>query len=130
MGASRSQHWVAVAAVVISGGCKGGLLETVLETHLPGGATRFDYQDIDPAHDHLIIAHMDDDNVVVAKLSDPSFPVVLPNVPTARGIAVAPDAGTFFVTSSPHSLVIFDSTTLAEIGRVATGTGPDGVAWD
>ncbi len=97
---------------------------------LPGGATRFDYQDIDPAQGHLIVAHMNDGNVIVANLSDGSVVKVIPNVPTARGIVVADDVGLFFVTSTPNQLVEIDNTTLAEVRRVTTGTAPDGVGWD
>ena len=107
-----------------------GLLVDVTDIALPGGATRFDYQDIDPSQGHLIIAHMNDSNVVVANLSDGSLVKVLPNVQTARGIAVAPEVGKFFVTSTSDEVVAFDTTTLAEVGRIATGHAPDGVAWD
>src|SRR3954467_5997992 len=44
------------------------------ELALPGAATRFDYQDIDSARGHLIIAHMNDDAVLVVDL--PSRTVV------------------------------------------------------
>jgi DNA-binding beta-propeller fold protein YncE len=54
----------------------------------------------------------------------------LPNIPTPRGIAVASDIGKIFVTSAPNQLVIIDSTSLAEVGRVTTGSSPDGDAWD
>lgn len=32
----------------------------------PGGASRFDYQEIDAAQGHLVIAHMNDGAVVIA----------------------------------------------------------------
>ena len=51
-----------------------GLLVPVSETDLPGHANRFDYQDLDPAHGHLIIAHMNDSNVVVANLAEKAAP--------------------------------------------------------
>lgn len=99
------------------------------EVDLPGKAVRFDYQDIDPAKQHLVIAHMNDDAVVVVNL-DGSVVKVLPGIPTARGVAVADDVGRIFVTSSPNQLVIIDNDTLAEVGRVSTGRSPDGVGWD
>ena len=106
------------------------LLVSVGTVPLPGGATRFDYQDIDPARGQLIITHMNDDSVVVAKLSDGSVLKVLPNVKTARGIVVAPEVGKFFVTSKSNEVVAFDSATLAEVGRFPTGSAPDGIGWD
>jgi hypothetical protein len=99
------------------------------DVDLPGNAVRFDYQDIDPAKQHLVIAHMNDSSVVVVNL-DGSLVKLLPGIPTARGVVVADDVGRIFVTSLPDQLVIIDNDTLAEVSRVPTGKSPDGVAWD
>jgi DNA-binding beta-propeller fold protein YncE len=105
-------------------------LALVADVDLPGKAVRFDYQDIDAAKGHLVIAHMNDASVVVVSTRDGSLVKVLPGIPTPRGIVVADDVGRIFVTSSPKKLVIIDNGTLAELARVDTGAGPDGVAWD
>jgi DNA-binding beta-propeller fold protein YncE len=105
-------------------------LVLVADVELPGNPVRFDYQDFDAARNRLVIAHMDDATVVVVNASDGSVVKVVPDIPHARGVAVAPEAGRIFVTGSPDRLVILDAGSLAEIGRVATGTAPDGVAWD
>jgi hypothetical protein len=105
-------------------------MSVVADVPFAGNSTRYDYMDIDRDHGHLIVAHMNDGNVVVANLSDGSVAKVVPNVPTARGIVVASEVGVFFVTSSPNQLVAVDTTTLAEVRRVTTGNGPDGVGWD
>jgi DNA-binding beta-propeller fold protein YncE len=97
---------------------------------LPGGATRFDYQDIDSARRQLVVAHMNDGAVLVCDLTDGSVKKQLKGIPTARGIAVASDVGIIFVTSSPNQLVLVDSNALTEIKRVTTGNAPDGVGWD
>ena len=102
----------------------------VADVELPGGTTRFDYQDIDPAEGHLVVAHMNDASVLVLNLGDGSVAKLLPGIPTPRGVAVASDIGRIFVTSSPSQLVIIDSKSLGEIARVPTGHGPDGVAYD
>lgn len=103
-------------------------LELVADVPLPGGATRFDYQDIDAAHGHLVLAHMNDASVLVLNLADGSVAKLLPGIPKARGVTVG--GGRIFVTSSPSSLVLIDAASLAEIARVPTGHGPDGVAYD
>jgi DNA-binding beta-propeller fold protein YncE len=105
-------------------------LSLVADVPLPGGATRFDYQAVDAKAGHLIVAHMNDDAVVIANLRDGSVVKELKGIPTARGVAVAEDAGLIFVTSTPDQLVLIDSRTLEEFKRVRTGQGPDGVAWD
>jgi YVTN family beta-propeller protein len=105
-------------------------LALVADVDLPGRAVRFDYQDLDLAMRHLVIAHMSDASVVVVNLSDGAPVGVIPNVPTARAVVVADDVGRIFVTSSPNQLVIIDNGTLTEVARVQTGSAPDGVGWD
>jgi DNA-binding beta-propeller fold protein YncE len=105
-------------------------LVKVADIDLPGGATRFDYQDIDTAMGHLVVAHMLDDSVLIIDLADGSVVKELKGIQTARGVAVAADASTIFVTSLPDQLVLIDNKTLEEIGRVKTGSSPDGVGWD
>jgi YVTN family beta-propeller protein len=103
-------------------------LTLVADVGLPGGSTRFDYQEIDPAHGHLVVAHMNDASVLVLNLGDASVAKLLPNIPTPRGVAVGD--GRIFVTSSPSQLVVIDGTALTEIARVPTGNAPDGVGYD
>ncbi len=105
-------------------------LVRVGDVGLPGAAARFDYQDVDAAHGHLVIAHMNDDSVVVARLGDGSLVKVLPGIRTPRGVAVADEVGRIFVSSMPDRLVVIDGGTLTEIARVAAGRSPDGVGWD
>lgn len=105
-------------------------LELVTDVALPGGATRFDYQDVDTAHRQLVLVHMNDNAVEVLDLRDGSLRGRVTGIATPRGVAVAPDLNRIFVTSKPGELVIIDSASLREVRRVKTGTAPDGVAWD
>src|SRR5690348_16155274 len=66
-------------------------LASIGDVDLPGKSVRFDYQDIDVAQQHLVVAHMNDASVLVLNLSDGSVAKVVPNVPTARGVVVADD---------------------------------------
>lgn len=123
-------------ALAVVAGCagKGGsapsgtLLTLVQDVPLPGGATRFDYQELDSAHGQLVVCHMDDSAVLVLDLATGAVKKLLPNIPTPRGVAIGD--GKIFVTSTPGHLVIIDSATLTEITRVTTGTSPDGDAFD
>ncbi len=103
-------------------------LVLVADVELPGGATRFDYQDIDVEQGHLVLAHMNDASVLVLKLADGSVERLLPNIPTARGVVVGD--GRIFITSSPSQVVIVDGKSLHELARVQTGNAPDGVGYD
>jgi DNA-binding beta-propeller fold protein YncE len=104
-------------------------LVLVADVDLPGKPVRFDYQDVDPVKHRLVIAHMNDASVVVVNL-DGSIVKVIPDIPTARGVAIAPEVGRIFVTSAPDRLVLIDDDTLSVVSRVPTGSSPDGVAWD
>lgn len=105
-------------------------LVLVRDADLPGGSTRFDYQDVDPVHGRLVTAHMNDGSVVVTDLRDGALVKELTGIPTARGVVVAAEVGLTFVTSSPDTLVVIDNGALAVKARVTTGQAPDGVAWD
>jgi len=105
-------------------------LSLVADVALPGRPVRFDYQDIDSVNRRLFIAHMNDASVVVVSTVDGKLLKVIGNVPTPRGVVVADDVKRVFITSTPGKLVIVDSDSLSELGRVGTGSSPDGVAWD
>ena len=105
-------------------------LVTVADVPLPGGATRFDYQEIDPAKGLLVVAHMNDSAVLILSLQDGSVRKLLPNIPTPRGVTIGDDVGRIFVTSTPSHVVVIDNSSLEEITRVTTGTAPDGDGWD
>jgi DNA-binding beta-propeller fold protein YncE len=102
----------------------------VSDVALPGGATRFDYQDIDAARGQLVVAHMNDASVLILDLRTGGVLKELTGIPTARGVAVASDVARIFVTSSPNQLVLIDSVALSVVGRATTGNAPDGVGWD
>jgi len=106
----------------------GTLLSLVADVPLPGSPNRFDYQEIDSANGQLVVAHMNDNSVLVLALADGSVKKLIPNIPTPRGIAIGD--GKIFVTSSPSQLVIIDAQALTELARVTTGRAPDGDAFD
>ena len=105
-------------------------LVLMADVDLPGGATRFDYQDVDSALGHLVIAHMNDGSLLITDIRDGSVLKEISGIPTARGVVVADDVGIIFVTSSPNQLVLIDNKTMTELRRVGTGNAPDGVGWD
>jgi hypothetical protein len=100
------------------------------DIELPGRATRFDYQAVDDAPHRLVVTHMNDGAVVIVNLDDETVLKELTGIPTARGVVVADEIGTIFVTSSPNQLVLIDHESLKQTGRVETGRAPDGVGWD
>ena len=61
---------------------------------LPGGATRFDYQDVDTGLGHLVLAHMNDGSVLFVDLSDGSVLKELTGIPVAMHIHSPAGVGT------------------------------------
>jgi DNA-binding beta-propeller fold protein YncE len=103
----------------------------VADVDLPGGSTRFDYEEVDSAHGHIVIAHMGDSEVLIVSLADGSVQQRVPNVPTVRGVAIGDTANRLFASAAAsNQLVAIDAVTLNEIGRISTGSAPDGIAWD
>ena len=80
-------------------------LTLVRDVDLPGGSTRFDYQDIDADQGHLVVAHMNDASVLILNVSDASVARLLPNIPTPRGVAVGD--GRIFVTTFDSNVYAF-----------------------
>src|SRR3954470_17089627 len=85
----RTLLLAALAACTANGGSapSGTLPSLVGDAPPPGSANRFDYQEIDAAHGQLVVAHMNDNSVLVLSLADGSVKKVLPNIPTPRGVA-------------------------------------------
>jgi len=105
-------------------------LRLVADVALPGRARRFDYQEIDARLGLLVVAHMNDDAVLILDLADGSLRKRITGIPTPRGVAIADEVGIIFVTSAPNHLVLIDDKSSTKLGQVETGRGPDGTAWD
>jgi hypothetical protein len=105
-------------------------LALVADVPLPGNATRFDYQDVDSDRGHLIIAHMNDSEVLVVGLDNGGTLARIPNIDTVRGVVVASSVNRIFATAINGQMVAIDATALTEKSRATTGTAPDGVGWD
>ncbi len=106
-------------------------LRQVADIRLPGTASRFDYQDIDPEARRLYLAHLGASQVQVIDIDrlEPSGSVS--GIRDVHGVTVAPDLGRVFATATgTDQLVAIDTKTLGVIYRVPTGRFPDGVAYD
>jgi len=106
-------------------------LQPVADVSLPGGASRFDYQSVDPARRLLFIAHLDGGDVVVFDLRRRRILKDITGVSGAHGVLVVPALRQLYVTATgSRELVTFDERTLRPIGRAPAGTYPDGIAYD
>jgi DNA-binding beta-propeller fold protein YncE len=106
-------------------------LKHVADAPLPGEASRFDYQSVDPSRRRLFIAHMGDGHVVVFDLARRRVVKDIPNVPDAHGVLVAPKLRRLYVAATGDGqLVTFEERTFRQVRRSPAGSYPDGIAYD
>src|SRR3954471_4193605 len=100
-------------------------LTLVRDVELPGGATRFDYQAVDPSGRRLYIAHLGDGTVHAVDLDSNTVTGTVTGTASVRGVAAAPDRHLLLAAASgSNEAVLIDTRTLAVTGRVRTGEGP------
>lgn len=128
---------LATLAALVLAGCSGPgpaealPLKPVQDLPLPGGATRFDYQSLDPEARRLYIAHMGDGTVESVDLDRPAVAGTAPGTASVHGVIVAPDRHTLLAAASgTNEVVLIDTQSLKETGRVKAGDLPDGIAYD
>jgi DNA-binding beta-propeller fold protein YncE len=106
-------------------------LQQVADVPLPGGASRFDYQSVDPARRRLFIAHLGDGTVVVFDLAHRRVVKEIRNVSQAHGVLVVPKLRLLYAAATGDGqLATIDERTFRTIGRAPAGTYPDGIAYD
>jgi DNA-binding beta-propeller fold protein YncE len=106
-------------------------LRRLAEIPLAGGATRFDYQSIDPQRGLLFIAHLGDGQVIAFDLRQQKVAAIIPDVASAHGVAVAPETGRAYAAATgAHQVAVIDTQTFQVIARADGGDYPDGLAYD
>src|SRR5579859_5123451 len=66
-------------------------LRLVADVPLPGHATRFDYQSVDPVNRRLYIAHLGDSSLLVFDLDGQRVLRELPGLASVHGVVAAPE---------------------------------------
>jgi YVTN family beta-propeller protein len=106
-------------------------LTTVATVPLPGAATRFDYESLDPKTQRLFIAHLAASEVVVFDVKRNRVVGTIPDVDHVHGVLAVPELGRVYATATgSNQVVVIDAHTLKIIARVPGGTYPDGMAFD
>jgi DNA-binding beta-propeller fold protein YncE len=97
---------------------------------LPGPASRFDYQSVDPSSGRLYISHMNAGRLVVFDLNAGKVAADIPGVDRATGVLAIPSQHRVYVSAAGrHELVAIDDRTLKISGRAADIRFPDGIAY-
>lgn len=121
---------LAVAACVLAGTLAFAANNYRVAKSIPVGGDGFwDYLTADSQNRRLYVSH--NSEVAVVDLDSQTVVGKITGVNGVHGIAVADDLGRGFISSGrDNAAVIFDLKTLQTIGRVETGTNPDGIVYE
>jgi YVTN family beta-propeller protein len=130
----RTLLWPALATLLLLAGSElvkaQRFLKTVADVSLPGGATRFDYQSLDPKSGRLYLSHMGDGNVVVFDTKTNKVLANIPGFPTVTGVLVVPALKSVYASvTHNHEVAVLDTEKLVVSKRIKDGKFPDGLAY-
>jgi DNA-binding beta-propeller fold protein YncE len=106
-------------------------LTQVTDLPLPGHASRFDYQWLDPTSRRLYIAHLGDSSLVAFDLDGQRVIQEVTGLPSVHGVVAAPEQHQVFATATAEkTLALIDDRTFEVKARVPAGEYPNGLAYD
>src|SRR5438445_10862363 len=105
-------------------------LRLVADVPLPGSASRFDYQSLEPASGRLFISHMGAGELVVFDVRAGKVIGNLDGFPTVTGVLAVPvEHRAYASATGDHAVVVVDDSTLRIVVRVPGPRFPDGIAY-
>ena len=106
-------------------------LRSTTDVPLPGRASRFDYQWVDPVNRRLYIAHLGDSSLLAYDLANQRVIQEVAGLPSVHGVVAAPEQHLVFATATADkTLALIDDRTFAVQARVPAGQYPNGLAFD
>jgi DNA-binding beta-propeller fold protein YncE len=118
------------ASTTASPDARRGPLQLVQDIPLPGPASRFDYQSIDPVARRLFINHMNAGRLVVFDLDSAKVIGEVPELDRATGVWAVPAHHMVYVSAAGrHEVVGIDDRTLTISARLGGIRFPDGIAY-
>src|SRR5207248_468086 len=105
-------------------------LRAVTDVPLPGSASRFDYQSLEPESGRLFISHMGAGQLVVFDVRAGNVIGNLDGFPTVTGVLAVPAEHRAYASATgDHAVVVVDDSTLQIVARVPGPRFPDGIAY-
>jgi DNA-binding beta-propeller fold protein YncE len=105
-------------------------LRTVADIPLPGPASRFDYQSVDPAAGRLYISHMNAGRLVVFDLDSGRVVREVDRVPRVTGVWAVPDHHHVYASAAgAHEVAVIDDHSFDIVAHVEGIRFPDGIAY-
>lgn len=106
------------------------VLRLVADVPLPGPASRFDYQSLDPTDGRLYIAHMNADQLIVFDTKKREVVANLDGFHRVHGVIAVPELGRIFASvTGDHQVAVVDRLSLKTIARAGEIKYPDGLAY-
>jgi DNA-binding beta-propeller fold protein YncE len=106
----------------------GSSLKLVKDVLMPGSASRFDYQSLDPTTGRLYIAHMGAGQLVVFDTKKRNVVATVDDLPTVTGVLAVPSLHRVFAAvAGNHQVAVIDATSLKVIDRLGNIKFPDGL---
>lgn len=106
------------------------VLKQVADIPMPGAAVRFDYQNLDPEHDRLYIAHMNADQLVVFDTRKREVIANLDGFRRVHGVIAVPEINRVYASATgERQVVAVDMNTLKTVAVTGPITYPDGLAY-
>src|SRR5207248_357528 len=94
-------------------------LRVVAHVPLPGSASRFDYQSLEPASGRLFISHMGAGRLVVFDVRAGRVIADLDGFPTVTGVLAVPvEHRAYAAATGDHAVVVVDDSTFRIVARV------------
>src|SRR5437867_4301438 len=105
-------------------------LRVVTDVPLPGSASRFDYQSLEPASGRLFVSHMGAGQLVVVDVRAGRVIGNLDGFPTVTGVLAVPAEHRAYASATgTHAIVVVEDSTLQIVAQVAGPRFPDGIAY-
>jgi len=105
-------------------------LAVVATTPLPGGSSRFDYADVDPAAHRMFVAHMGDGTLLELDTDTGAVLATVPDLPSVTGVIVVPELHRVFASvAGAGQVATIDEDTATVLTSSPAGRFPDGLAY-
>jgi DNA-binding beta-propeller fold protein YncE len=105
-------------------------LRVINDVPLPGSASRFDYQSLEPGSGRLFISHMGAGQLVVFDVRAGKVISNLDGFPTVTGVLAVPAEHRVYASAAgDHAVLVVDDSTLQIVARVPGPRFPDGIAY-
>ena len=105
-------------------------LGVIADLPLPGSASRFDYQSLEPEAGRLFVSHMGAGRLVVVDVRGARVLGDLDGFPVVTGVLAVPAEHRVYASATgDHAVVVVNDSSLTIVTRVPGPTFPDGIAY-